>query len=140
MDRKKYNKLRIVVALFVFAIVALAVTNNSYLLSAVGVITGMVFMILVRSKAKIKVDEREATVQEKATRMTYAIFAPTIGIGAFLLLIPSYSGISVFAKGEFVYLESLGMIFAYLTLFLISIYAISYYFLNRKYGGSNDEE
>jgi len=140
MDRKKYNQLRIVVALFVFAIVALAVTNNSYLLSAVGVITGMVFMILVRSKAKIKVDEREATVQEKATRMTYAIFAPTIGIGAFLLLIPSYSGISVFAKGEFVYLESLGMIFAYLTLFLISIYAISYYFLNRKYGGSNDEE
>ncbi len=140
MDRKKYNQLRVVVILFVSVIVALAVISNSYLLSAAGVVTGMLFMALVRSKVKIAIDEREATVREKAAQMTYAIFAPTIGIGAFLLLVPSYSGISVCAKGEFTYLESLGMVFAYLTLFLIAIYAISYYFLNRKYGGGTNEE
>ncbi len=140
MDRKKYNQIRVIVTLFVSAIVALAVTHHSYLLSIAGVLTGMVFMALARSKAKIKVDEREAAIQEKAARLTYAIFAPTIGIGAFLLLVPSYSGLDVFAKGEFAYLESLGMVFAYLTLFLIAIYAISYHFLNRKYGGIGDEE
>lgn len=139
VDRKKYNRLRVIVALFVSAIVALAVIQNSYLLSSVGVVTGMVFMILVRSKVKIKADEREKAIREKAAQMTYAIFAPTLGIGTFLLLIPSYSGISVFSKGDFTYLESLGMIFAYLTLFLIAIYAISYHFLNRKYGGGNEE-
>jgi hypothetical protein len=72
--------------------------------------------------------------------MTYAIFAPTIGIGAFLLLLPSKSGLSVFSKGEFAYIESLGMVFAYLTLFLIAIYAICYHFFDRKYGGSGSEE
>ena len=140
MDQKKYKQLRVIVALFVGVIVALAITRGSYLLSAAGVLTGMVFMVLVRSKAKIKIDEREETVREKAAQMTYAIFAPTIAIGAFLLLIPSKSGFSVFSKGEFEYLESLGSILAYLALFLIAIYAISYHFLNKKYGGSGDEE
>ncbi len=140
MDSKKYRQLRVIVALFVLAIIGLAVVRDSYLLSLAGVLTGMVFMILMRSKAKIKTDEREVTIQEKAARMTYAIFAPTIGISALLLLLPSKSGLSVFSKGEFLYIESLGMVFAYLVLFLIIIYAISYHFFNRKYGGSGDEK
>jgi uncharacterized membrane protein len=140
MDRKKYNQLRVIVALFISMIVGIAVIRNSYILSIVGVVTGMVFMVLVRSRVKFKVDERDVTIQQKAAQMTYAIFAPTIGIGAFLLLIPSQSGLSVFAKGEFAFLESLGMVFAYLTLFLIAIYAISYHFFNRKFGGGGSEE
>ena len=140
MDRKKYKQLRVVVAIFVFAIVSLAVIRDSYLLAAAGVLTGMVFMVLVRVEVKIRTDERELTVQEKAARMTYGIFAPTIGIVAFLLLLPSKGGISVFSKGEWLYIESLGMVFAYLTLFLIVLYAISYHFFNRKYGGGGNEE
>jgi len=140
MDRKKYKQLRVIVAFFVAAIVGLAVIRDSYLLAAAGVLTGMVFTVLVRVKAKIRTDERESTVQEKAARMAYAIFAPTIGIAAFLLLLPSKGGIDVFSKGEWLFTESLGMIFAYLTLFLIAIYAISYHFFNRKYGGGGNEE
>lgn len=140
MDRKKYKQLRVAVAFFVGMIVSTAVLRDSYLLALTGVSTGMIFMVLVRSKAKIRTDERELTIQEKAARMTYAIFAPTIGAIAFLLLFPSKSGLSVFSKGEWIYTESLGMIFAYLSLFLISIYAISYHFFNRKYGGGGNEE
>jgi len=140
MNRKKYKQLRVVVFLFILAIVCLAVISNSYLLATVGALTGMLFMTAMRLKTKIGIDEREKTIREKAAQLTYAIFAPTIGIGAFLLLFPSLSRLSVFSKGEFIYLESLGMVFVYLTLFLIALYAISYFFINRKYGGGNNEE
>lgn len=140
MDEIKYKRLTAIAVTFTGAIVALAVSIDVYLLAAVGVVTGMLFLILVRSKAKIKIDEREASVREKAAQATYAIFAPTLGIGAFLLLLPSNSNFSVLSKGEFTYLESLGTIFAYLTLYLIVLYAISYHFFNRKYGGGGDEK
>ncbi len=140
MDRNKYRKYRILVAFFVGSIISLAVRRDSYLLALAGVLTGMVFLALVRSKAKIKTDERDETIQEKAARMTYTIFTPTIGIASFLLLLPSKGGFAVFSKGEWLYIESLGMIFAYLTLFLIAVYAISYHYFNRKYGGGGSEE
>lgn len=139
MNRKKYQQLRVLVTFFISLIVGLSVAIDSYLLAAIAVLTGMFFLIIVRSKAKIVADEREITIREKAAQMTYAIFAPTIGLGAFLLLIPYRKISPVFAKGEFIYLESLGMILAYLALFLIAIYAISYYFLNKKYGGGSEE-
>lgn len=132
MDIKKYRQVRATATLFIGAIVAVAVVQNSYLLATIGVLTGMLFLALVRSKTKITIDEREQTIKEKAAQTTYAIFAPTIGIGAFLLFI--------MARGQFLYLESLGMVFAYLTLFLIALYAISYHFFNRKYGGGGNEE
>jgi uncharacterized membrane protein len=140
MDRKKYKQIRVAATFFVAMIVSIAVVKNSYLLATVGVVTGMIFMFLVRAKAKIRTDERELAIQDKAARLTYAVFAPTIGIASFLLLLPSKGGISVFSKGEWLFIESLGMVFAYLTLFLMTIYAISYHFFNRKYGGGGNEE
>lgn len=139
MNIKKYRQIRALIIIFVGTIIGSAVAQDSYLLASVGIFTGMLFLSLVRSKVKITIDERERTIREKAAQLTYAIFAPTIGIGAFLLLIPSNSGFSVFAKGEFIFLESLGMVFAYLALFLIALYSISYFFLNKKYGGKGDE-
>jgi uncharacterized membrane protein len=138
MDRKEYNQIRVVIVLFISAIVSIAAVRGSYLLATIGVFTGMIFMAFVRVQAKIKTDEREVLIREKAANLAYAIFAPTIGIGAFLLLVPSQSGLSVFSRGEFAYLDSLGMILAYLTLFLIAIYSISYHFLNKKYGGGEE--
>lgn len=140
MNRKKYNQIRSLVALFISAIVSVAVIRDSYLLAAAGVLTGMAFMISVRVRAKIKTDERDAVIQEKAARMAYAIFAPTMGIASFLLLLPSKGGIQVFSKGEWLFPGYLGMVLAYLTLFLIAVYAISYHYFNRKYGGGGNDE
>ncbi len=140
MDIKRYRQLRSAIILFIGAIITVATYLNSYFLTLVSILTGILFFILVRSKVKIKIDERETLIREKAAKLTYAIFAPTIGIGAFLLLIPYQDLSPVFAKGEFTYLESLGTILAYLTLFLIVVYAISYFFLNRKYGGAGNEK
>jgi len=83
-------------------------------------------------------DEREKSVREQATKTAYSIFAPTIGIGSLLLLVFS-SGILPTTKEEFYYLQSLGIILAYLTLFFIALYLLAYYFLNKKYGGQDEE-
>lgn len=138
MSAKQYRQIRAVIAVFISLLVSVSVSIDSYLLAAAAVITGMVFMILVRSKARITIDEREAAVREKAARWAYAIFTPTLGLGAFLMLIPTHSGLGVFAKGQWEFIESLGMIFAYLTLYLIGVYSVAFYFINKKYGG--DEE
>lgn len=139
MTRKKYQQVRVLVILFVLAVVVLAGIKDSYLLSLIGVVTGMVFLTLARSRTRIKTDEREASIQEKAARMAYAIFAPTLAMSALVLLIPSRSGLSVFRNGEFAFLDAVGIMLAYLSLFLIIIYAISYHFLNKKYGGGHAE-
>ena len=127
--------MRALTVLLIGAIVGVAVIKDSYLLSAVGVITGMVFLVLVRSKTKTTTDERVESVKEKAALITYSIVTPTLGVGAFIMLFPTLSRLSVFAKGDYVFLDSVGMIFAYLTFFIMATYAISYYLLNRKYGG-----
>jgi uncharacterized membrane protein len=78
------------------------------------------------------VDERERAVREKTAQMTYAIVTPILGLGSFLIL--------MMGRGEFVFLQALGTILSYVTLFMIAVYAIAFHFLNRKYGGSSDEE
>ncbi len=138
MNRKKYQQLRFIVILFVMAIVALAVSRDSFFLAAIGVLTGVVFMGLARSTAEIRTDERERTIQEKAARMAYAIFAPTIGLTSVLLLLPAKGGFSLFAKGEWLFIEAVGALLAYLSLFLIAVYAISYHFFNKRYGGGSN--
>lgn len=140
MNRKRYKQLRVVAAFFIGMIVSIAVVRDWYLLAVAAVITGMAFLSLVRSRVKIRTDERERTIQEKAGRMTYMIVAPTMGIMALLLLLPSKGGLAVFSRGEWAFIESIGMIFAYISLFLITVYAISYYIFNTKYGGGGDEE
>lgn len=140
MNTRHYRSLRAAITLFVSFLVSVAVMRQNFLLSVFAVGTGMLFLMAVRAKARITVDERERTVREKAAQMTYAIFAPTIATGALLLLMPYQKLSPVFAKGEFIYLESLGIVFAYLGLFLIALYAVFYHYYNRKFGGSGDEE
>lgn len=132
MNIQLYGRLRIATLLFMVVVVLLSLWLNNYLLAAAGVVTGLLFLLLVRSRARVFVDEREQSMREKAAAATYTIYAGTIGISALLLLL--------FARRGFPYLEALGLVLAYLTLFLIALYAISYQFFNRKYGGGGNEE
>src|SRR4030042_3653243 len=105
MDIKKYRQVRVIILLFIGAIIAVSVFLDIYLLAAISIFTGILFLSLVRLKTRITIDEREQTIREKAAQLTYAIFAPTIGLGSFFLLIPYQKLSPVFAKGEFLYLE-----------------------------------
>lgn len=113
------------------AIVSLAVSLENNILVVIGVLVGMAFMIIVRSKTDIQIDEREKIVREKAAQMAYAIFAPTIGLGSFLLIL--------LARGDSYFLEAIGIVLAYLSLFLMALYTISHFYYNRKFGGDGKE-
>lgn len=139
MNVKKYKKIKSSVIIFIIAIFVISIFLKLYLLAVAGILTGILFFSTVRFKT-VATDERELEIKEKAANITYAIFVSTLSVGSFLLLIPSLSGLSVFSKGEFLFTETLGVIFSYLTLFLITLYTISYFFLNRKFGGKSDEK
>ncbi len=133
MNQKKFLQIRVIVSLFVLLIVFLAVLKNSYLLSLIGVVTGFVFSVLARSRYKPLTDERQIFLHQKAAQTTYAIFTPTMAIASAILLFPTLSKLSVFSKGEFAFIDAVGTIFAYISLFLIVIYTISYHIFRKKY-------
>lgn len=60
------------------------------------------------------------------------IFILTIGITGILLLFPSHGNLTVFAKGEFAYLESIGIIFVCLALFSVCLFIIPKAFLKMR--------
>ena len=140
MTLKKYRRLKQIVVLLILAIIVISLISKIYLLSFAALVTGILFSSLIRFQNETSLDEREQSIKEKSAHITYTIFISTLSLGTFLLMFPSVSGLSVFSKGEFIYLESLGVVFAYLTLFLITLYSISYLFLNKKYGGTSDEK
>jgi len=131
MDNKTYKKYRIGIALFVAILMSIAVSLDNTLLALSSVIIGMVFSVVVRSKTKHVVDEREVMIRQKAAQMAYAIFAPTIGLGSLLLILVS-DETSYFT-------EAIGIVLSYLTLFLIALFSIFLYYFNRKYGGNGEE-
>lgn len=139
MNAHKQRTMRITIAAFIGILIGVATTSNNYFLTVASLVSGTIFAILVRSRFQESADEREIAIREKAAHSTYAIFAPTLVISALLLLLPNANTSGVFKNGDFLFLNTLGIIFAYLALFMIAVYAISYYFLQQKYSGGDHE-
>jgi len=59
---------------------------------------------------------------ENGTDTIPRIYILSVGITTLLLLFPSFSNLSVFANGEFAYLESIGIIFIFLILLLFNFF------------------
>ncbi|MDK2980837.1 MAG: hypothetical protein PWQ55_1184 [Chloroflexota bacterium] len=132
MDEKTFKLFRILVGAFLAALVFLALLRAQYALAALTALAGLAFLTVVRSGSGVIVDERDRSIREKAAQLTYAIFAPTLGLSALGLLVLSH-------HSNF-FLESLGVILAYLTLFQIALYTLSSFFIDRKLGGHGKEE
>jgi len=128
MNESLYSRTRVFTTIFVASIVLLAVIKQSYGLAIIGVICGLLILQIAKRKSNIVNDERQQFIQEKAAKATYAIFAPTIGLGSLLLILFSSRD-----RYYFLFLEPVGHILAYLTCFLIVLYALSYFFFSKKY-------
>ena len=134
MKYQTFKKMRILTASFVSATVAIAVVNDNIVLALAGVLIGMLFLFLVRKKTKtVLVDERILNIGGQAARLTYSILTVTT---AFLSLVFIMAGQRT---GEADY-EMLGMILSYITLFSLALYSLSYKFISKKYGETDDEQ
>ncbi|PLX24593.1 hypothetical protein C0580_04830 [Candidatus Parcubacteria bacterium] len=128
MNYKNYLQIRSLITLLIVSIISMAVISNNLYLAIVGIFIGVLFIFLVRNKfKKIVVDERVLSVSGKASRITYVIgtiFLALLGL-FFIFLAKLY---------KYPYLESLGIVFSYIALLMITIYSISYHYYNREYG------
>ena len=132
MNLKKYRQTKNLTLIFLALILLVSLSLKIFLLSGFSILTIILFISLISSKNQKIFDEREITLRQQATDFTFTVFLSTISIASFLMLIPSYSGLSVFSRGEFLFLETLGVIFAYLTILIIILYILSYLFLNHS--------
>lgn len=129
MTLKNFKIVKILTSIFVTITVVLSVTVANIFLALVGIIIGMLILLVARNKTKeIMVDERIKSVGEKAAQSTYVIAVLTMGWTSILVMILN-------TRNYFPYLESTALIFAYITIFLIVVYHISYRYFINKTGG-----
>lgn len=140
MNSNKHHQINLSILLFIISTILISIFLNIYLLTAISILTGILYIPLFHSKNNKTYDERELGLRQQATDFTFSLFVPTIAISAFLFFFPSLSKLSVFSKGQFEYLESLGVIFTYLVLFLIFVYTIAYFILIHQTGDNHYEK
>jgi hypothetical protein len=138
MTIKKYHRLKKGILIFLFIIFSLSLFLKIYFLSVISVLTAILFIALFHSSQALS-DEREVAVRRQAVDFTFTILVSTLSLGSFIMFLPLSTGWSVFSKGEFLYVEAIGTIFAYLSISLIILYSLAYFIFNRKSGGNNEK-
>ena len=85
---------------------------------------------LLKTRVKgILADERQIAVAEKSAQASFAILLPLLALTSLVLMASA-------GKQEFYYLKGLGIILSYITYLGLLIYLLSFYYFNKKTGGS----
>ena len=133
MEYKIFKKVRILIKLFVFATVTIAVVYDNMILALAGVLIGMLFFFLVKGKTKaVLVDERIKSIGRHATYLTYWFLTCII---AFFSLVFIISGRQT---GES-QIETLGIVLSCVTFLSLAIYSISYRYYLKRYSDEDGE-
>jgi len=127
MKARTFVWAKALILIFMMVVVGFAYINQNPFLGVGAVVIGMLFMVLVKSRVKeVMVDERIMNVAGKAAEITYRVVTLTCGLGALMLL--------TFGQREGMeFLHALGLIFAYIAMFSIGVYALAYWLYNRDY-------
>jgi len=134
MNYKQFKKIKILTISFISATVAVAVVYNNIVLAFAGVLIGMLFLFWVRKKTKvILVDERIQNIAGRAARLTYVTLTITAAVSSLALTIIGRR----FSETSY---ETLGIILSYVTLFSLALYSLSYKYISKKYGETDDEQ
>lgn len=135
MNYSWFKKINALIAAFISATVAIAIVNNDLILALTAILIGTVFFILMKKTTKvILVDERIQSISGKASRLTYMI---TTAVLAFLSLFFIMIGRKAIPPQPNI--ELLGVTLSYIVLFNLALYSISYKYLSKKYGETDDE-
>ena len=123
---KKYQILRIIVAIFVGTVVGLSVTMGTILPAILAIIIGAMISYIYKKKTnEILEDERITKVSEKASRSSIVLFSISIAfIGLFLIML----------RNEYPNFTQAGFTLSYAAVALLTLYYIFYWYYNKKYG------
>ena len=128
MSIKKFKFIRLAIVAAVAITVSLAVSSNDFWLALAGVLTGMLFLSLVRFKSKkVLVDEMIENISGKAARASYSINVLV------LLFLTLYFIVTGNQKDD-LYAQTMGMVFAFVILFQVALYSIAFYYHKYRYG------
>ena len=113
--------------IFVVLVIGLAISINNVLLAIAGVLIGLLFMWMVKSRVKgVMVDERIENISGQAARATYSIVTMSLALSSLIFIVVSKT-----PDGYF--LQTLGVIFSYITMFSVAVYSIAYWLIGRNY-------
>ncbi len=126
MNYKTFKKIKLLVVAFVSINVSLAVSWSNAVWAIVSIFVGILFLSLFRKMTKeVIVDERTIDIGNKASNFAYTVTTSVLAITSLLLMI---------AGERYTYLQTLGITFSYLVLFIVGTYSLAFYYLNKKMG------
>lgn len=126
-----YRFMRLVVAGLIAGLVSAAISADQGWLAVASAAAGSLFLFLVRSKTKVLVDEREKTMREKASLLTYSICTPIFGLLGFICT-------ALFQHSPQIFM--IGQVLAYVALLQIAVYANCFAWIGKRLGGKTDEK
>lgn len=137
MNEKTFAKVRLATTLAVNALVVIGILLHNVYIALVGVAAGLVFLWIMRRRTKaVLVDERVEMVANKAARATFVYSSLVFGLTAlFLFGVGRLSDEPEF----FNFIDALGLLFAFVTMFLLLVYAVTYKYFDRSYGADNTQ-
>lgn len=135
MNYQQFKIARIITAIFIGVTVSVAVTINNVILAFSSVLIGMLFLFLVRKKTKVVlVDERIKNISGQAARLTYSILTVVIAFLSLFFVMIGRKSVPQQAS-----METLGVILSYIALLSLALYSLSYKYISKKYGETDDE-
>ena len=127
MDKKKFQRYRLLVTMAVAILVAWSVVAEvSVLTPLIGIGAGMILVYLLKRRVKeVMEDERSHLISEKAARTALAIFAPLLTVVAVVLIILSNSILPDFREA--------GTLLAYAACVLMVLYHVAHLYYERRH-------
>ncbi|MFH1426329.1 MAG: DUF2178 domain-containing protein [Candidatus Kerfeldbacteria bacterium] len=124
---------RLGTTLLVNAAVLLGILLHSIFIALIGVGVGLVFLWIMRRRTtEVIIDERVQAIGDKAARVTFTYITLVLGLTSIILMVLSQGS-------ELPFTESLGLVFAYITMMLLLVYTFTYKYYNRAYGAEDNK-
>jgi|GEM_PF-6302676 uncharacterized membrane protein len=126
MKVKRFNQWRMAILMVVGVGFGLLMKFNLGILGLFLVVDGLILLSLLRIKVEDEIkDERLERLNEKAAAMSFMVLIPVVGMTAIAIFLG--------AKGQWSYLQSLGMVLGYVAVLGVTVHLISWWYLSRKY-------
>lgn len=126
MTSKSYNRARVILSILIAGIASNAVVNGNLIIVPITILIGLlVKRLLVNHTKEVLEDERNQLVGLKAARITVNIVSIVLMSISFLLI--------SLTEPSHVYLYNLGIVLSYTTVFILAVYSISYWFINKDF-------